>query len=88
MLGCMNNPAPTSPGTSPALILGLGIFAFVILQFLGPIVWYMASKRLKTMGPDEHQRGFVVVGRILGIVATALFVLSIVMLFLGFVPGI
>jgi len=67
------------------LILILGIIALLMFQILGPIPWYMGNKALRTMGPDAKNRGYVVAGRILGMIATALFLVGIIFALLLFV---
>jgi len=83
-----NHTGQSSPGTKPVVILVLGLVSLFLIQLLGPVAWFMGNRRLKTMGPGAHQRGFVVAGRIMGMIATALFVLSILGLFFGLIPGI
>jgi len=85
----MNDIQHTANPPKPALILGLGIGALLILQIIGPIAWYMGNKALKQMPVGTPRRGMVVAGKIMGIVATVLFVISMIsVLFFGLIPGI
>jgi len=85
----MNDIQHNATPPKPALILGIGIGAILILQILGPIAWYMGNKALKQMPEGTPRRGMVVTGKILGIVATVLFVISMISVFMfGLIPGI
>jgi len=74
-------------------VLILGILSFAFCQLAGPVVWSMGNKALREIDADPNRyanRGAVVTGRILGIVASvvlmvaaAFFVLVIVIAILG-----
>lgn len=85
----MSDNKNTSKPSNPILILVLGIVSIVVLQILGPIPWFMGTKALRQMPVGTPRRGMVVAGRIMGIVATVLFVISILSVFVfGLIPGI
>jgi tetratricopeptide (TPR) repeat protein len=73
--------APPVNGTT---ILVLAIVGLVCFQILGPIAWIMANNALKTLDQypyaDQSQRGTVVAGRVIGIIATGFLALSAVYL--------
>ena len=76
---------PDHPQTTTILILG--ICGLVLCQILGPFAWSMGNKAIREIDASGGQvggRDTVNVGRILGIVATALLVLG-VLAFLFFV---
>jgi len=84
----MENTKP-SLTRNPMFILGLGVFSLLILQIAGPVAWILGNRKLQTMPLGTPQRGLVVAGRIMGAVATALFVLSILIVIVKFIiPGI
>jgi len=61
------------------LILVLGIIGLVACQILGPIAWLMGNADLKEMKAgrmDPEGESMTNIGRILGIVATVLLVVS------------
>lgn len=61
-------------------ILVLGILSLVFCQILGPFAWSMGSKALKEIdasGVPCGNRGSVQAGRICGIVASVLLILSL-----------
>ncbi len=71
------------------VILVLGVVSLLIIQILGPVPWIMGNRALKSMGPDAPRRGFVVAGRIMGMIATAFFVLTIIwFVLLLLIPGL
>jgi hypothetical protein len=62
-------------------ILVLGILGLVVCQVIGPIAWAMGARAQKEIDLDPARytnRGNVVAGKILGIVATVLLVVSVV----------
>ena len=76
---------PDHPQTTTILILG--ICGLVLCQILGPFAWSMGNKAMREIDASGGQMGgrdTVNVGRILGMVATALLVLG-VLAFLFFV---
>ena len=69
---------PDHPQTTTILILG--ICGLVLCQVLGPFAWSMGTKALREIDASGGQvggRDTVNVGRILGMVATALLVLGV-----------
>jgi hypothetical protein len=72
-------PATEHPqGTT---ILVLGILSLVVCQIMGPIAWVMGSKAQKEIDLDPARytnRGNVVAGKILGIIASVLLIVSVV----------
>ncbi len=81
--------APSVNGTT---ILVLAILGLVCVQILGPVAWIMANNALKTLDQypyaDQSQRGTVVAGRVIGIIATAFLALSIVYFVIIFALGV
>ena len=74
-------PAPQHPQTTTILVLG--ICSLVLCQVLGPFAWVMGNKALREIDGSHGQltgRDTVNIGRILGIIATALLVLGILVL--------
>jgi hypothetical protein len=71
--------APEVNGTT---ILVLAIVGLVCFQILGPVAWIMGNNALKTLDQypyaDQSQRGTVVAGRVIGMIATGFLVLSAV----------
>lgn len=70
------------------LILALGIISIVVCQPVGIAAWLMGSNDLKAMDEgrmDPEGRQLTQTGKILGIVGTVLFVLSLLFLILYFV---
>ncbi len=64
-------------------VLVLGIIGILFCQILGPFAWVMGNKGIKEVDANPNQydgRTELLVGKILGIVATVLLVLSIVAL--------
>jgi uncharacterized membrane protein YjgN (DUF898 family) len=69
-------------------VLILGILGLVLCQILGPFAWMMGNRvvgEIDAAGGAYAGRDQANIGRILGIVATALLVLSIVALIFVFV---
>ncbi|MES2460609.1 MAG: tetratricopeptide repeat protein [Armatimonadota bacterium] len=70
--------APEVNGTT---ILVLGIVGLVCFQILGPVAWVLGNNALKTLDQyphaDQSQRGTVVAGRIIGMIATGFLVLTV-----------
>jgi hypothetical protein len=67
------------PQTTTILILG--ILGLAVCQVLGPFAWSMGNKALREIDASNGQlsgRDTTNVGRILGIVATAILVLGVV----------
>ncbi len=65
------------------LILVFGILGFVVCPFFGVAAWVMGNKDLEEMdagGMDPTGRDFTKVGRICGIIATALLLLQVLIL--------
>jgi hypothetical protein len=59
----------------------LGILSLVVCQIMGPIAWVMGSKAQKEIDLDPARytnRGNVVAGKILGIIASVLLIVSVV----------
>ncbi len=79
---------PSESGAYPeasqaTTILVLGIIGIVLCQLLGPVAWVMGNTELQAIDagrrPPEN-RGTANAGRILGIIATVLLALSIVLI--------
>jgi hypothetical protein len=72
-------PATEHPqGTT---ILVLGILSLVVCQIMGPIAWVLGAKAQQEIDLDPARytnRGNVVAGKILGIVASVLLIVSVV----------
>lgn len=64
-------------------ILVIGILALVLCQILGPIAWVMGNNELAGIDAGRRppqNRGTAQAGRILGIIATVLLIISLVVL--------
>jgi len=62
------------------LILVLGILSLVLCGLLGPVAWIMGNNALRNIDAglgDPNERGMVVAGRILGIIATVLLIVGL-----------
>ena len=90
-------PATPPPYNAPrdhpqtTTILILGILGLVLCQVLGPFAWSMGNKALREIDASNGQLGgrdTTNVGRILGIIATAILVLGIVVVLFFIVLGI
>jgi uncharacterized membrane protein YjgN (DUF898 family) len=78
-------PAPNHPQATTVLILG--ILGLVVCQLLGPFAWTMGNRvvgEIDAAGGAYSGRDTANIGRILGIVATALLVLSVLALIFFF----
>ena len=74
-----------------AVILAFGILGLVVCQLFGVAAWVMADNDLKEMNRgymDPTGRDLTNVGRILGIVATALMAIPLLLLILFLVISI
>ncbi|HBB98566.1 MAG TPA: hypothetical protein DC054_24550 [Blastocatellia bacterium] len=74
-----------------AVILAFGILGFVVCQLFGIAAWVMADNDLKEMRRgymDPSGRDLTMVGRILGMVATALMAIPVVLLIFFLVVAI
>lgn len=79
--------APDHPKATTSLVLG--ILALVLCQLLGPFAWSMSKRTLNEIDASQGRvggRSAAQVGYVLGIIATVLLVLSI--LVLVFVVGL
>ena len=77
------------PQTTTILILG--ILGLALCQVLGPFAWSMGNKALREIDASNGQLGgrdTTNVGRILGIIATAILVLGVVVVLFFIVVGI
>jgi uncharacterized membrane protein YjgN (DUF898 family) len=82
-------PPQDHPQTTTILILG--ICGLVLCQVLGPFAWSMGNKAMREIDASGGQLGgrdTVNVGRILGMVSTALLVLGVVAVVFFVVLGI
>jgi hypothetical protein len=79
---------PSESGAYPeasqaTTILVLGIIGIVLCQLLGPVAWVMGNNEVQAIDagrrPPEN-RGTANAGRILGIIATVLLALSIIVI--------
>jgi hypothetical protein len=74
-------PPPQHPQTTTILVLG--ICSLVLCQVLGPFAWVMGNKAIREIDASRGQisgRDTVNIGRILGIVGTALLVVGLLVL--------
>ena len=75
-------PGPYAPDHPRAtLSLVLGILALVLCQVLGPFAWSIGGRAVREIDASGGQlggRGAANAGRILGIIATVLLVVSVV----------
>ena len=80
--------APQVNGTT---ILVLAILGLVCFQILGPVAWIMGNNALKTLDQypqaDQSQRGTVVAGRVIGIIATAFLAISVIFIIISVAGG-
>jgi hypothetical protein len=90
-------PATPPPYNAPrdhpqtTTILILGILGLAVCQVLGPFAWSMGNKALREIDASNGQlsgRDTTNVGRILGIVATAILVLGVIFFVLFVAIGI
>lgn len=76
----MTQPARYAEESQATIILVLGILGLVICGLLGPVAWVMGNNEVQAIDagrrPPEN-RQMANIGRILGIIATALIVLGI-----------
>ena len=73
-------PAPPRDHPQTTTILILGVCGLVLCQVLGPFAWSMGSKALREIDASGGQLGgrdMVNVGRILGIVSTAILLVAV-----------
>ncbi len=81
---------PSESGAYPeasqaTTILVLGIIGVVLCQLLGPAAWVMGNNELKAIDAGRRapeNRGTANAGRILGIIATVLMAIGIILLIL------
>jgi len=79
--------------SNATLILVLGILSLVCCGLLGPVAWIMGNNALRDIDAgigNPNDRGLVVAGRILGIIATVLLILAVLiygMIFLFAILG-
>ena len=79
-------PAPNHPQAMTVLIIG--ILGLVLCQLLGPFAWTMGNRvvaEIDASGGAYAGRDQANIGRILGIVGTALLALSILVVIFAFV---
>ena len=75
---------PEHPQATTVLVLG--ILGLVLSGLLGPVAWYMGDKAKKDCDAGLYaMTGSLTAGRICGIIATAILILAVVFLVLGFV---
>ena len=77
----------TTPSRS-GTILTLGILSLVVCGIMGPIAWAMGTEELRRIDcgeTDPSTRGTVSAGRICGIIASVLLIVSVLMMILFFV---
>lgn len=73
------------------LVLVLGVLSLILCQPLGIVAWLLGAADLKQMAAgamDPSGKDLTNIGRILGIIATVLFVLAIVGFTLMMVLGV
>jgi uncharacterized membrane protein YjgN (DUF898 family) len=78
-------PPPKHPQATTVLVLG--ILSLVLCQILGPFAWSMGNKAQREIqaNPGAYSgEGEVNAGRILGIIATAMMGLGLLLLLVGF----
>jgi hypothetical protein len=64
-------------------VLTLGILSLVVCGIMGPIAWAMGSEELRRIDrgeTDPTTRGTVVAGRVCGIIASALMIVSVLVI--------
>ncbi len=82
---------PSHDHPQATTILVMGILGLVLCQVLGPFAWSMGNKALREIDASQGLLGgreTVNIGRILGIVATALLGLGIVAILLVLVVAV
>jgi len=76
----MTEPARYAEESQATIILVLGILSLVICGLLGPVAWVMGNNEVQAVDAGRRPpegRQMANIGRILGIIATALIVLGI-----------
>lgn len=77
---------PAQNSSQPLMILLLGIAGIVLCQLCSPIAWVIGNSYMKECTATGRQPDqMAVIGRILGMVGTALFILTILFLILYFI---
>lgn len=81
---------PMDPHLMPSqatTVLVLGILSVTICSLMGPIAWHYGNDELRRIDAGQAnplKRGEVVAGRILGIIATALMIVAMLMVLFVF----
>ncbi|GBC94146.1 hypothetical protein HRbin15_02654 [bacterium HR15] len=73
--------------SNATLILVLGILSIVLCGLLGPVAWIMGNNALRDIDAglgNPSDRGMIVAGRVLGIIATILLIAGLALLCLYF----
>lgn len=77
----MPPPPPEAKGNATTVLV-LGIVSILCCQLAGPVAWYLGDKELKAiragMAPASGE-GSAKAGMIMGIIASVLFILAIIM---------
>jgi hypothetical protein len=80
---------PVDNSVNGTVVLVMGILGLLFCQIFGIVAWVMGNNALKTLDSgrgDQSQRQLVVVGRVLGIIATVIMILLVV--FFIFIIGV
>lgn len=86
----MTEPARYAEDSQATMILVLGIISLVICGLLGPVAWVMGNKEIEAIDagrrpPENRQTANI--GRILGMIASALIVLGILFFIVALAIG-
>ncbi len=86
----MTEPARYAEDSQATMILVLGIVSLVICGLLGPVAWVMGNKEIEAIDagrrpPENRQTANI--GRILGMIASALIVLGILFFIVALAIG-
>jgi hypothetical protein len=79
------NPGQSQSASTQAIIaLVLGILGIICCGFLAPIAWYLGGQEIRAIREGRSPiagEGFAKAAKILGIIGTALFVLTLLWIF-------
>jgi cellobiose-specific phosphotransferase system component IIC len=77
-------PAVDKASSQAVTALILGILGILCCQLLAPIAWYLGNQELRSIKEGRSAaagQGFASAGKIMGIIGTVLFVLSLIWIF-------
>lgn len=80
--GSMPPPPGGGQKSNATMVLVIAILGIVCCQLCGPIAWYMANKQLAA-GVAPSEEGMFKASKIMGIIGTVLFGLSLIWMAFG-----